>query len=147
MKTLILLLFVLRSAAPPEAQPIESQEAPQPPPLFAIGEVTGTDVNVRSGPSGNYYVVTRLSAGHRVVIVDRRPSWVAIAPPKGAYSLIAREYIDPDPRRRARWRGRRPVRQVRRERGPRCLRARCVLRAPASGTRGLQRSRPVSSHS
>ncbi len=96
MKTLILLLFVLPLAAPPEQQPIESQEAPQPTPTFAIGEVTGTGVNVRSGPSGNYYVVMRLSAGHRVVIVDRRPSWVAIAPPKGAYSLIAREYIDPD---------------------------------------------------
>ncbi len=96
MKTLILLLFVLRLAAPPGEQPIESPQAPQPAPTFAIGEVTGTDVNVRSGPSANYYVVTRLSAGHRVMILDRRPSWVAIAPPKGAYSLIAREYIDPD---------------------------------------------------
>ncbi len=96
MKTLILLLFVLRLAAPPGEQPITSQEAPRPTPTFAVGEVTGTDVNVRSGPSGNYYVVTRLSSGHRVVIVDRRPSWVAIAPPKGAYSLIAREYIDPE---------------------------------------------------
>ncbi|MCH8965743.1 MAG: SH3 domain-containing protein [Planctomycetes bacterium] len=96
MKTLILLLCVLPLTAPPEQQPIESQKATQPTPAFAIGEVTGTEVNVRSGPSGNYYVVTRLSAGHRVVIVDRRPSWVAIAPPKGAYSLIAREYIDPD---------------------------------------------------
>ncbi len=96
MKTLILLLLVFRLAAPPEDQNIESQKAPQPTPTFAIGEVTGTDVNVRSGPSENYYAVMRLSAGHRVVIVDRRPSWVAIAPPKGAYSLIAREYIDPD---------------------------------------------------
>ena len=96
MKTLILLLCVLPLTAPPEQQPIESQKATQPTPAFAIGEVTGTEVNVRSGPSGNYYAVMRLSAGHRVVIVDRRPSWVAIAPPKGAYSLIAREYIDPD---------------------------------------------------
>ncbi len=96
MKTLILLLCVLPLTAPPEQQPIESQKATQPTPAFAVGEVTGTEVNVRSGPSGNYYVVMRLSAGHRVVIVDRRPSWVAIAPPKGAYSLVAREYIDPD---------------------------------------------------
>ncbi|MCZ6652376.1 MAG: SH3 domain-containing protein [Planctomycetota bacterium] len=96
MKTLILLLCVLPLTAPPKQQPIESQKATQPTPAFAVGEVTGTEVNVRSGPSGNYYVVMRLSAGHRVVIVDRRPSWVAIAPPKGAYSLIAREYIDPD---------------------------------------------------
>ncbi|MCH8967858.1 MAG: SH3 domain-containing protein [Planctomycetes bacterium] len=96
MKTLILLLCVLPLTAPPEQQPLESQKATQPTPAFAIGEVTGTEVNVRSGPSGNYYAVMRLSAGHRVVIVDRRPSWVAIAPPKGAYSLIAREYIDPD---------------------------------------------------
>ncbi|MCH8851244.1 MAG: SH3 domain-containing protein [Planctomycetes bacterium] len=96
MKTLIPLMFLFPLAAPPEEQIIESKEAPQPAPMFAIGEVTGTDVNVRSGPSGNYYVVTRLSAGQRVVIVDRRPSWVAIAPPKGTYSLIARDYIDPD---------------------------------------------------
>ncbi len=96
MKTLIVLLFALRLAAPPSGQPIDSQNAPQPAPTFAVGEVTGTDVNVRSGPSGNYYVVMRLSAGKRVVIVDRRPSWVAIVPPKGAYSLIAREYVDPD---------------------------------------------------
>jgi uncharacterized protein YgiM (DUF1202 family) len=96
MKTLILLLFVLRLSAPPEGQALERQEAPQALPTFAIGEVAGNDVNVRSGPSGNYYVVARMSEGQRVVIVDRQPAWVAIAPPKGTYSLVAREYIDPD---------------------------------------------------
>ncbi len=95
MKTLILLVFVLPLADPPVTPAIESQATPQPPLTFAIGEVTGTEVNIRSGPSENYYVVTRLSAGQRVVIVDRRPSWVAIAPPERTYSLIAREYIDP----------------------------------------------------
>ena len=60
-----------------------------------IGEITEDRVNVRSGPSTNYYVVTKLGAGDRVRVVDRgEGKWLAVAPPKGAYSVISSEVVD-----------------------------------------------------
>ena len=60
-----------------------------------IGEITEDRVNVRSGPSTNYYVVTKLGAGDRVRVVDKgEGKWLAVAPPKGAYSVISSEVVD-----------------------------------------------------
>jgi len=58
------------------------------------GKVTGDDVYVRSGPSQNYYVVARLSAGNRVTVVGQDHGWLAIVPPTGCYSLIDESYVD-----------------------------------------------------
>lgn len=60
-----------------------------------VGEITEDRVNVRSGPSTNYYVVTKLGAGDRVRVVDRgEGKWLAVAPPKGVYSVISRKVVD-----------------------------------------------------
>lgn len=60
-----------------------------------IGEITEDRVNVRSGPSTNYYVVTKLRAGDRVRVVDQgEGKWLAVAPPKGVYSVISRTVVD-----------------------------------------------------
>lgn len=60
-----------------------------------VGEITEDRVNVRSGPSTNYYVVTKLGAGDRVRVVDKgEGKWLAVAPPKGVYSVISSEVVD-----------------------------------------------------
>lgn len=59
-----------------------------------VGEVTGTDVYVRSGPSTNFYPVTKLSAGHRVTVTGEESGWYAVTPPEGCYSLIHKNYVD-----------------------------------------------------
>jgi uncharacterized protein YgiM (DUF1202 family) len=61
-----------------------------------IGEVTGNNVYVRSGPSENYYPVTRLSAGARVTVVDEENGWLGIVPPEGCFSLVDATYVDRD---------------------------------------------------
>ena len=58
-----------------------------------VGEVAVDVLNVRSGPSTNYYVVTRLHGGH-VRVVGEESSWLAVVPPEGCFSLIAAEYVD-----------------------------------------------------
>ncbi len=65
-----------------------------PQPLEFVGEVTAESVNVRSGPSANYYVAARLAAGTRVQVVREENEWYAIVPPVGCYSLISKDYVD-----------------------------------------------------
>ncbi len=59
-----------------------------------VGEMTGDDVYIRSGPSKNYYPVMKLSTGNRVTVVGSEAGWVAIVPPAGAFSLIDANYVD-----------------------------------------------------
>lgn len=59
-----------------------------------IGEVMTETLNVRSGPSTNYYVVTRIHRGGHVRVVGEESGWLAVVPPKGCFSLIAAEYVD-----------------------------------------------------
>ena len=58
------------------------------------GEVTGTNVYVRSGPSTNFYPVTKLSTGRRVTVTGEESGWYAVKPPEGCYSLIHKNYVD-----------------------------------------------------
>lgn len=59
-----------------------------------VGEVTVETLNARSGPSTNYYVVTRIQQGARMQVVGKESGWLAIVPPEGCFSLIAAEYVD-----------------------------------------------------
>jgi uncharacterized protein YgiM (DUF1202 family) len=56
--------------------------------------ITGTNVRIRSGPDGNYYPVGKLDAGEEVTVYGQQYGWLSIAPPKGCYSIIDREYVD-----------------------------------------------------
>ena len=96
MKSHVLSMILAGLVAQADPQATETTPAPQSQPTIKVGEVTGTNVYVRSGPSTNYYPVLRLNTGTRVLIIDRRPAWIGIAPPKGAYSLVAKQYVDPD---------------------------------------------------
>ena len=61
-----------------------------------VAEVTGTssNVNVRSGPSTNFYPVLTVSAGDRLTVIGEESGWYAIVPPKSCYSLISKHYVD-----------------------------------------------------
>lgn len=61
-----------------------------------IASVTATEVNVRSGPSTNYYIVTKLKAGDRVEVREEDAGWFGIVPPPGCFSLISKHYVDLD---------------------------------------------------
>lgn len=59
-----------------------------------VARIRGTNVNIRSGPDGNYYRVWKASGGEEVTVFGRQYDWLCIAPPKGCHSLIDREYVD-----------------------------------------------------
>ncbi len=58
------------------------------------GKVTGSTVNVRSGPDINYYPTVRLMKGNSVRVVDEEYGWFKIVPPAGSFSLVAKQYVD-----------------------------------------------------
>lgn len=58
-----------------------------------VGEITGNDVLIRSGPATTYYQCGRLYRGDRVQVVDTQEGWSAIVPPPGCFSWIAMQYV------------------------------------------------------
>ncbi|MCD4831941.1 MAG: hypothetical protein K8R02_09100 [Anaerohalosphaeraceae bacterium] len=61
-----------------------------------IAEVTGSNINVRSGAGTNYYRCGKISEPMRVVVVDRKYIWSKILPPQGSFSWIFKQYVKPD---------------------------------------------------
>ena len=79
-------------------------QGPPPPSTAVQGEtknITQDEVDVRSGPSINFYVTGKLRKGDQVEIVpnaDKNNSgWVAIKPPRGSQSLIEARFITKQP--------------------------------------------------
>ncbi len=66
------------------AKPAQGQRA---------GIVTGDRVNVRSGSDRNYYPVTQLNRGDKIVVVDEEYGWYEILPPEKTYSLVEKTYL------------------------------------------------------
>jgi len=74
-----------------------AQGAPSTAPgLPYSAEITGSAVQVRSGPGTNYYPVAMLNRGARVTVIAVEPEWLGIVPPEGCFSLIAEQYVDRD---------------------------------------------------
>lgn len=63
-----------------------------------LAEVTGTDVNIRSGPGTSYYRCGKLNAGDKITVVDiLHNAWAKIVPPDGSYSWISKTYVELNP--------------------------------------------------
>ena len=62
-----------------------------------VGEITGNDVYIRSGPGTNYYRCGKLNKADRVKVVSRRTVWSRIVPPAGSFSWISKRYVSIDP--------------------------------------------------
>jgi uncharacterized protein YgiM (DUF1202 family) len=73
--------------APPEANNIE---------FPYIGEVTGSELNVRSGPGMNFYSCGKISSPLRVIVAEQKFTWVRILPPPGSFSWIFKQYVQTD---------------------------------------------------
>jgi SH3-like domain-containing protein len=54
-----------------------------------LAEVTGNDVNIRSGPGTNYYRCGKIHMGDIVKIVTTQYGWSRIVPPVGCFSWIS----------------------------------------------------------
>ncbi len=61
-----------------------------------IAEITGDNVNIRSGPGTNYYHCGKLDSGDRVKVVASKYSWSHIVPPAGSFSWISKQYVSVD---------------------------------------------------
>lgn len=61
------------------------------------GEVTGTNVNVRSGEGTSFYAVTKLNTGDRVLVVGERHGWYSIVPPPQSFSFIEKGMVNVSP--------------------------------------------------
>ena len=61
-----------------------------------VGEVVGTNINVRSGPGLTAYPCVRLSSPATVTVVGKEGQWFKILPPAGCYSAIAKRYVKLD---------------------------------------------------
>ena len=91
----------------PPRQPKHPSAQPQPTPPPApepnnvkfpyVGEITGIEINLRSGPGMNYYGCGKINAPTRVVVVDQKYSWSKILPPQGSFSWIFKQYVQTDP--------------------------------------------------
>jgi hypothetical protein len=58
--------------------------------------ITIPEVEVRSGPSFEFYATSKLKAGDRVEVVgkaDKNPGWLAIKPPDGSLSWINSKFV------------------------------------------------------
>ncbi len=58
------------------------------------GQVTGDNVNVRSGPDINYYATLRLMRGNVVDVAGQEYGWYKIVPPAGSFSWVAKKCVD-----------------------------------------------------
>jgi uncharacterized protein YgiM (DUF1202 family) len=62
-------------------------------PFPYIAEITGNDVNIRSGPGTNYYRCGKLNKGDKVEVVSTQLGWSRIVPPPGSFSWISMQYL------------------------------------------------------
>ncbi len=58
------------------------------------GQVTGDNVNVRSGPDINYYATLRLMRGNVVDVAGQEYGWYKIVPPEGSFSWVAKSCVE-----------------------------------------------------
>ncbi len=89
--------FGREAAGPPErAAPAGGARAGVPSFPY-VAEITGDNVNIRSGRGTNYYSCGKLNKGDRVKVVDHQLGWSCIVPPAGSFSWISTKYIGIDP--------------------------------------------------
>lgn len=58
------------------------------------GEVTGNNVNVRSGEGTRYYATCKLALGDRVLVLGESSGWYKILPPPKSFSYIDKTAVE-----------------------------------------------------
>ena len=65
-------------------------------PFPYVGELTGADVYIRSGPGTVYYYWAKLSSPARVIVAGEKHGWLKILPPAGSFSWISKNFVELD---------------------------------------------------
>ncbi len=84
-----LVMVSLVQGQTPNAAPGETS------PIY-YGVITGQEVNIRSGPSTNYYEVAKLRSGERVTVWGVADEWCSISPPPACFSVVHKNFVDVD---------------------------------------------------
>ena len=58
-----------------------------------IGEISGDDVYIRSGPAQVYYPVGKLNKSTRVIVHKEMFGWAQIEPTPQCFAYIAKEFV------------------------------------------------------
>ncbi len=95
ISVIILTLVVTIWAPPIQASEISTDQFPY------LGQVTGTNVYVRSGygdPDGqnNFYPCTKVSEPSNVKVIAQRNGWLQIEPVAGCFSVISKLFVKLD---------------------------------------------------
>ncbi|MBI9018938.1 MAG: hypothetical protein JEZ07_16930 [Phycisphaerae bacterium] len=62
-----------------------------------LGQISGNDVNLRSGPGAAYYDILKLVKGTAIVVVEEQKgnsNWAKILPVEGCFSYISKQYVN-----------------------------------------------------
>ncbi len=60
-----------------------------------VGQVTADTLNVRSGPSDDYYVCATLDLGDRITVTGKAQNgWLQIKPVEGCFSAVSKLYVN-----------------------------------------------------
>lgn len=89
-----LTLWITLVAFAQTTQPVVDLSEPEFP---YEGEVTGSNVYVRSGAGTNWYPTTKLSAGMRVRAIGEESGWLKIVPPAGSFSYVDASVLQKSP--------------------------------------------------
>ncbi len=82
----------------PASQPADTATPTAKTPAFPFeGEVSGTNVYVRSGPAVSYYPTTKLNAGDRVLVLGEKFGWYEIVPPPRSFSYVDTSAVERAP--------------------------------------------------
>lgn len=88
------LLFFLLFCPPPLPAGGEQEPASDPAAVFPyIGLVTGSGVNLRSGPGRSYEILLQLARGSKLRVLERRQDWFAVSLPETVPAYIYRTYL------------------------------------------------------
>ncbi len=97
----VIVLAVFLTGAQAELKPA-AMNSPEPKiepnnvELPYVGQITSSQVNVRSGAGMNFYSCGKISTPQRVIVVAQEYSWSQILPPPGSFSWIFKQYVQTD---------------------------------------------------
>ena len=101
----LIVAFVLVSVASPAlagrttpaGKSITTPDEAETPAFPYFAEITGDNVNFRSGPGTNFYMCGKLNKGDKVKVVSKQYSWYRIVPPAKSFCWISTQYVKVDP--------------------------------------------------
>jgi len=101
----LIVAFVLASVAWPAltgqttgaGKSITPPDKAETPAFPYFAEITGDNVNFRSGPGTNFYTCGKLNKGDKVKVVSKQYSWYRIVPPAKSFCWISTQYVTLDP--------------------------------------------------